>query len=87
MHTNVFKAWHLQCAQGGQATEHSLPKVADGVLSQVQALQEIQSYKSRLFQSGQMIEGQVSARNNSRQDGSNNELIFYSSHAHPPEAR
>ncbi len=63
MGIDFFKMLHLQGAQTCQATEHSLSQMADGVFSQVQALQETQSYKSCLLKSSQMIEGQVSAHN------------------------
>lgn len=42
--------------------------MADGVFSQIQALQEAQSHESRLLKSSQMIEGQVSAQNNRKYD-------------------
>lgn len=67
---------NLQRAQTGQAAEHSLSQMADGVFCQVQALQEAQSYKSGLLQPSQMIEGQVSAEENSTHDTEYRTCIF-----------
>lgn len=55
--------YYLQSAQACEATEHSFSEIADRVFSQIQALQETESYKSRFLESCQVIKGQVTVNN------------------------
>lgn len=57
--TQQGKKKGLQAAQAGQAAKHALPQVADGVLPQVQALQEAQAHEGRVLQAGQVVGGEV----------------------------
>ena len=52
----------LQAAEAGQAAEHALSQVADGVLPQVQVLQEAQAHEGRVLQTRQVVEGEVPAQ-------------------------
>lgn len=63
MNSCVCVSEHLQSTQICQTTEHPLSQMTDGVFSQVQALQETQSYKSCVLESSQVIIGQISAEN------------------------